>query len=58
MLHLWVQQKKNLATGNELERALNRIDREDVVLKSMRNLQPVTDEQEIRTAMMSIEQGL
>lgn len=58
LLHLWVKQKKNLASGNELERALNRIDREDVVLKSMRNVQPVTDEQEIRTAIMSIEQGM
>ncbi|CAH1794422.1 unnamed protein product, partial [Owenia fusiformis] len=43
MLQLWVQKEGDKATGNELEGALRRIGRDDVVRKCMTNIETVTE---------------
>lgn len=43
MLHLWVQKNENQATGNDLERALKQIGRDDVIASCMCNVKEVTD---------------
>jgi len=51
VLHMWVEKNREQATGNDLERALKRIDREDIINRCMHNLEEVTDEHEILQAM-------
>ena len=51
VLHLWIEKNRELATGNELERALKRIEREDIINRCMHNLEEVTDEHEKLQAM-------
>lgn len=46
MLHFWVQKNNEKATGNNLERALKQIGREDVLTKCMYNIKEVTDLEE------------
>ena len=46
MLRFWLNLEGNRATGNALERALRKCDREDVVNKCMFNVELVTDEKE------------
>jgi hypothetical protein len=55
VLHLWVEKNKEHATGNELERALKRINREDIIDHCMRNLKVVTDEAEKQQALAFLE---
>ena len=50
MLHLWVQNNQDRATGNNLEKALKQIGREDVLGKCMYNIKEVTDTNEIVVA--------
>ncbi len=45
------------AAGNELERALRKIGREDVIRKCMYNIEDVTDEMERAVAKVHIDQA-
>ncbi|XP_053677008.1 ankyrin-3-like [Anopheles nili] len=54
MLRLWLRQAGKDATGNVLEQALIKINRPDIVNKSITNLEPVTDEYERRVAQRQI----
>uniref|UniRef100_A0A2C9K8Y4 Death domain-containing protein n=1 Tax=Biomphalaria glabrata TaxID=6526 RepID=A0A2C9K8Y4_BIOGL len=56
MLHFWLQKNGDKATGNELENALRRINRDDVVRKCMYNIERVEDEAEVEVARAIIEQ--
>ena len=57
MLHLWVQKSGNRASGNDLQRALQRICRDDVVQKCMYNIVPVTDVVEKAVARVFLDGG-
>ena len=46
-----------MVTGNELERALRKIGREDVIRKCMYNIEEVTDEVERAVAKVHIDQA-
>uniref|UniRef100_A0A182PG47 Ankyrin n=1 Tax=Anopheles epiroticus TaxID=199890 RepID=A0A182PG47_9DIPT len=54
MLRLWLRQAGRDATGNVLEQALIKINRPDIVNKSITNLEPVTDEYERQVAQRQI----
>uniref|UniRef100_A0AAG5DBB0 Death domain-containing protein n=2 Tax=Anopheles atroparvus TaxID=41427 RepID=A0AAG5DBB0_ANOAO len=54
MLRLWLRQSGRDATGNVLEQALIKINRPDIVNKSITNLEPVTDEYERQVAQRQI----
>lgn len=55
MLHKWIEKKGEDATGNELERALRTIGREDVINKCMYNIEEVIDDDEKVVAKEHIE---
>jgi len=55
VLHKWIENNKENATGNELERALKRIEREDIINQCMRNVEEVTDEAEKQQALVFLE---
>nr|XP_022319716.1 ankyrin-2-like isoform X13 [Crassostrea virginica] len=57
MLSLWKEKKGEQATGNELERALRSIKREDVVQKCMYNVECITDEVELAAAKVAMDQS-
>ncbi|XP_076454790.1 uncharacterized protein LOC143289416 isoform X40 [Babylonia areolata] len=57
MLQLWVQKNQEKATGNALENALQRINREDVVKKCMYNTEVVDDEVEAAAARVAMDQS-
>ncbi|OWF56525.1 Ankyrin-2 [Mizuhopecten yessoensis] len=57
MLQLWVAKDKEQATGNALEKALTRINREDVVKKCMYNVETVEDEVEAAAARVAMDQS-
>jgi len=38
VLHKWIEKNKENATGNELERALKRVNREDIINQCMHNV--------------------
>ncbi len=46
-----------MCLGNELERALRKIGREDVIRKCMYNIEEVTDEMEKAVAKVHIDQS-
>jgi len=50
MLRLWLNTEGNKATGNALEKALKKCDREDIVDKCMFNVKMVTDNDEAQKA--------
>merc|ERR1712045_722456 len=50
MLRLWLSTEGNKATGNALEKALRKCDREDIVDKCMFNVKMVTDNDEAEMA--------
>ena len=52
VLHMWVEKNREHATGNELERALKRIDRTDIITSCMHSVEEVTDENEKRHALI------
>ena len=56
MLRLWLNTQGNKATGNALEKALRRINREDIVNKCMFNVEMslVTDEMEHSAAKAAL----
>ncbi|XP_038110816.1 ankyrin-3 isoform X6 [Culex quinquefasciatus] len=54
MLRLWLRQAGKDATGNVLEQALIKIDRPDIVSKSITNLELVTDEREKKLAKQQL----
>ncbi|XP_055644477.1 ankyrin-3-like isoform X3 [Toxorhynchites rutilus septentrionalis] len=54
MLRLWLRQAGKDATGNVLEQALIKINRRDIVSKSITNLELVTDEQEKKLAKQQL----
>jgi hypothetical protein len=54
MLRFWLNLEGNRATGNALERALRKCDREDVVNKCMFNVELVTDEMEQSAAKAAL----
>merc|ERR1712142_820202 len=58
MLHLWIHEKKGDACGNDLERALRKIDREDVIQRCMYNIEEVKDEKEREIALRQIDRTL
>jgi len=55
VLHKWIEKNKENATGNELERALKRINREDIINECMHNVEEVTDEHEKQQALVFLE---
>jgi len=55
VLHKWIEKSKDNATGNELERALKRINREDIINRCMHNVEEVTDEDEKQQALAFLE---
>lgn len=55
VLHQWIEKNKENATGNELERALKRIGREDIINQCMHNVEEVTDETEKQQALAFLE---
>ncbi|XP_060074822.1 ankyrin-2-like [Ylistrum balloti] len=57
MLQLWAAKDKEQATGNALEKALTRINREDVVKKCMYNVETVEDEVEAAAARVAMDQS-
>ncbi|KAK3742700.1 hypothetical protein RRG08_025644 [Elysia crispata] len=57
MLHFWVEKNGDKATGNELESALRRINRDDVVRKSMQNVGRVDDPVEAAAAKAAMDQS-
>nr|XP_029709274.1 ankyrin-3 isoform X6 [Aedes albopictus] len=54
MLRLWLRQAGRDATGNVLEQALIKINRADIVSKSITNLELVTDEREKKLAKQQL----
>lgn len=57
MLRLWLRQSGKQATGNNLEQALHKIKRSDIVDKCIFNLELVTDEMEKAVAKMQLDQS-
>ena len=57
MLHLWVQNSGPRATGNNLERALKQIGRDDVIARCMHNIKEVTDVEEKAAARVYLDGG-
>ncbi|XP_059488563.1 ankyrin-2 isoform X4 [Neocloeon triangulifer] len=57
MLRLWMQNNSNRATGNTLEKALNKIGRQDIVQQCMFNVELVTDEMERAVAKVQLDQS-
>ena len=57
VLHMWLEKNKESATGNELERALIRIQRRDIIDKCMGNMQEVTDHREKKEALAQLREG-
>lgn len=57
MLHFWVQKSNDRATGNNLEKALKQIGREDVLTKCMYNIKEVTDLEEKAVARGYLEES-
>lgn len=57
MLRLWLKRSGKQATGNNLEQALHRIKRSDIVDKCIFNLELVTDEMEKAVAKMQLDQS-
>ena len=54
MLRLWLNTEGNKATGNALEKALKKCDREDIVDKCMFNVKMVTDNDEAQMAQSEL----
>ncbi|XP_018323633.1 ankyrin-3 isoform X2 [Agrilus planipennis] len=57
MFRLWLRQKGNRATGNQLEQALNKIGRQDIVSKCICNVELVTDDMERALAKVRLDQS-
>lgn len=57
MLRLWLRLSGRQATGNNLEQALHRIGRSDIVDKCIFNLELVTDETEKEVAKKQLDQS-
>ncbi|XP_013779353.1 ankyrin-2-like isoform X7 [Limulus polyphemus] len=57
MLRLWLQQANEDATGNNLEKALRKIGREDIVNSCMFNVEIVTDDVEKAVAKVHLDQS-
>ncbi|KAF5283144.1 hypothetical protein FQA39_LY17402 [Lamprigera yunnana] len=57
MFRLWLTQKANKATGNQLEQALNKINRPDIVAKCICNVELVTDDMERALARLHLDQS-
>jgi len=57
MMHLWYESAGEKATGNNLEKALKKIKREDVVQKCMYNIMTVTDTTEREAAKLQLDQS-
>merc|ERR1712066_967078 len=55
MLRFWLNTQGNKATGNALERALRKCDREDIINKCIFNVELVTDESEKTVAKVALE---
>ncbi|CAH0546187.1 unnamed protein product [Brassicogethes aeneus] len=55
MLKLWLKTKEDKATGNQLELALNKIGRPDIVKKCICNVELVTDDMEKAMAKIHLE---
>ena len=57
MLRLWMQQSGDRASGNNLEKALNAINRGDIVSKCIGDLAPVTDVSEKLIAQTHVKES-
>lgn len=57
MFRLWLRQKANKANGNQLEQALNKIGRPDIVEKCICNVELVTDDMERALAKIHLDQS-
>nr|XP_042902612.1 ankyrin-3 isoform X21 [Parasteatoda tepidariorum] len=57
MLRLWLQKSGSRATGNELEKGLRKINREDIIKNCMFNVELVTDDVEKAVAKVHLDQS-
>ncbi|KFM71126.1 Ankyrin-3, partial [Stegodyphus mimosarum] len=57
MLRLWLQKSGSKATGNELEKGLRKINREDIIKNCMFNVELVTDDVEKAVAKVHLDQS-
>ncbi|KAK9878102.1 hypothetical protein WA026_020744 [Henosepilachna vigintioctopunctata] len=57
MFRLWLRQKANKATGNQLDLALRKIGRHDIVDKCICNVELVTDDMERALAKVRLDQS-
>lgn len=57
MFRLWLRSKANKATGNNLELALRKIGRGDIVDKCICNVELVTDDMEKALAKLHLDQS-
>jgi len=57
MLRLWLNTEGNRATGNNLEKALRKCDREDIIEKCVFNVEQVTDTSEQVHAAEELEEA-
>ncbi|XP_045463961.1 ankyrin-3-like isoform X4 [Harmonia axyridis] len=57
MFRLWLRQKANKATGNQLEVALRKIGRQDVIDQCICNVELVTDDMERALAKVRLDQS-
>ncbi|XP_050296421.1 ankyrin-3-like isoform X1 [Anthonomus grandis grandis] len=57
MFRLWLRQRPQNATGNQLERALDKIGRQDIVDKCIFNVEMVTDDMEKALAKIHLDQS-
>ncbi|KAL1518232.1 hypothetical protein ABEB36_001888 [Hypothenemus hampei] len=57
MFRLWLRQKAGHASGNQLERALKKIGRQDVVDQCICNVEMVTDDMEKALAKIHLDQS-
>ncbi|XP_053968012.1 ankyrin-3 isoform X3 [Anastrepha ludens] len=57
MLHLWLRQQGHKATGNALEHALSKINRNDVMEKCIFNMEAVKDNMEQRIAKSQLDES-
>ncbi|XP_072156429.1 uncharacterized protein [Bemisia tabaci] len=57
MLKLWIKIAGNRATGNNLEKGLRNIGRQDIVVQCIKNVEVVTDDLEVAVAKVQLDQS-
>ena len=57
MLNNWLEKNKNAVSGNDLERALQKIGRSDVIDKCITDIEEVTDPEDKAIALACLKAG-